>query len=65
MVKVGKARFVSKEEVIEVLKRYKTPIIISKVSGKYMEICHTSPRDCVYWNAERRGLKCLKRKLSP
>ena len=60
MAKAGKARIVSKEEAIKTLEKYNTPIIISKVAGKYMEICRTSPKECVYWNAEKAGLKCLK-----
>lgn len=60
MVKVGKARYVTKEEAINTLKKYPTnPLILSKVSSKYMEICRSSPRKCVYWNMERCGLKCL------
>ena len=61
MVKAGKARFTSKEEAIRILSKYTTPIIVSKVSGKYMEICRSHPKTCVYWNAERKGLRCLKR----
>ena len=61
MVKAGKARVVSKEEAVETLKKYGTPIIVSKVSGQYNEICRSSPKECVYWNAERAGLKCLRR----
>ncbi|WP_156785990.1 hypothetical protein [Archaeoglobus veneficus] len=60
MVKIGKARMVTKEEAVKTLKKYSTPIIVSKVSGKYMEICRSSPRECVYWCAERAGLKCLR-----
>jgi len=61
MAKVGKARYVTKEEAINTLKKYpNNPLILSKVSGKYMEICRSSPRKCVYWNMERHGLKCLK-----
>ncbi len=61
MVKAGKARYATKEEAINTLYRYKkrNPIIVSKVSGRYMEIYRSSPEVCVYWNAERCGLKCL------
>jgi hypothetical protein len=62
MVKAGKARFVSKEEAIKILSKYATPIIVSRVSGKYVEICRSHPKTCVYWNAERKGIRCLKRR---
>jgi hypothetical protein len=63
MVKAGKARYVNKEEAIENIYKYrKSPIIVSKVSGKYSEICFTWPKLCVYWNAEKYGLKCINRK---
>ncbi|MCD4845228.1 MAG: hypothetical protein K8R25_12150 [Methanosarcinales archaeon] len=60
MTGAGKARFVTKEGAINTLKKYPdNPLILSKVSGKYMEICCSSPGNCVYWNMERWGLKCL------
>lgn len=61
MVKAGKARYATKEEAIDTLNKYieRNPIIVSKVSGSYMEICRSSPEVCVYWNAERCFLKCL------
>ena len=60
MVNVGKARYVTKEEAINTLEKYpKNPLILSKVSGKYMEMCRSSPNKCVYWNMEKSGLKCL------
>ena len=61
LVAAKKARYVTKDEAISVLRKYsKYPIIISKVSGKYMEICCTLPKVCVYWNMEKKGLRCLK-----
>jgi hypothetical protein len=62
LVNVGKADYMTEEDAINTLRRYssRNPIITSKVSGKYMEICCSSRRDCVYWNMERRGLKCFK-----
>ena len=60
MEKIGKAHFIPKHEAISSLEKYpKNPLILSKVSGKYMEICRSSPCGCVYWNMERRKLKCL------
>ncbi len=63
MVSAGKARYVTKkEEAINTLQKYPhNPLILSKVSDKYMEICCSSPRKCVYWNLEKCGLKCLNR----
>ena len=62
MIKVGKARYVAKEEAINTLKKYpNNPLILSKVSDKHMEICRSLPKKCVYWNMERCGLKCLDR----
>lgn len=61
MVKSGKAEYVKKEEAINTLKKYpKNPLIISKVEGKYVDLCRTSPSTtCIYWNMQRCGLKCL------
>lgn len=62
MVAAGKARFVDKNEAIQTMeKNRKYPIIITKVSEKYMEICRTLPKQCIYWNSEKHGLKCIKR----
>ncbi len=63
LVNAGKARYTNKEDAINALRRYSeyNPIIASKVSGKYMEICCSSPRDCVYWNMEKKGLRCLRK----
>jgi hypothetical protein len=62
MVDVGKASYVSKEGAISVLKQYPGfPIIVSKVSGKYMEICRTWPEKCVYWNLEKHNARCIER----
>ena len=62
MLEAGKARDVTKEEALNTLKKYlNNRLILSKVSGKYMEICPSSPGECVYWNMERCKLKCLNR----
>jgi len=51
MTNAGKARYVENEEDINTLKKYlKNPLILSKVSNKYMEICRSYPEDCVYYN---------------
>jgi hypothetical protein len=60
MTGVGKARLVTKSQAIEEIKKYgKKPIIVSKVSGKYSEICPTWPLKCLYWNMEKHNLKCI------
>jgi hypothetical protein len=62
MVEAGKAKFVDKNDAIQTIdKNRKYPIIITRVSGKYMEICRTLPKQCIYWNSEKHGLKCIKR----
>ena len=63
LVNTGKARYMTKEDAINTLRRYSgcNPIVASKVSGKYRGICCSSPRDCVYWNMERKGLGCLRK----
>lgn len=62
MVDVGKAEYVSVDEALKVLAEQKGhPIIISRVSGKYAEICRTYPKHCLYWNMEKHGLKCIRR----
>ncbi len=62
MVSAGKALPATKEEAIENIHKYgKNSIMVSKVSGKHSEICFTWPKLCVYWNAEKRGLKCISR----
>ena len=62
MVDAGKATYTSKEKAQSVMKRYpEFPIVISKVSGKYMEICRSWPQTCVYWNMEKHHVRCIKR----
>ncbi|MFC1885133.1 hypothetical protein ACFL2O_10215 [Thermodesulfobacteriota bacterium] len=62
MVGAGKATYISKDEAQSVIKRYPGfPIVISKVSGKYMEICRSWPKKCVYWNMEMHHTRCIKR----
>ena len=62
MVQVGKAEYASKQEAMNELSKYKgKPVILTKVSGKYMEICRTWPKNCFYWNMEKRGMRCIQR----
>ena len=63
MVAAGKAKTATKMEAIESINKYvRKPIMVSKVSGKHSEICFSWPKMCVYWNAEKLGLKCIIRK---
>lgn len=60
MVQVGKARPVGKEEAVQILARQKgKPIVISKVEGAYQEICRTWHECCLFWNLEKKGVKCI------
>ncbi|MBI5251057.1 MAG: hypothetical protein HY912_16330 [Desulfomonile tiedjei] len=60
MVAAGKAKYANKEEALEILRKYpRNPIVVSRVSGQDMEICNTWPERCVYWNLQKRGLKCI------
>jgi hypothetical protein len=62
MVGSGKARYVPGEEAIQRLNKYpNNPLILSKVSGRYVEICRSLPAMCVYWRMERCGIGCLNR----
>ncbi len=64
MVKKGIACFVSKDEAVKALGENKgNPIVTSRVSGEYREICRTYTDNCFYWNMEKRGMKCLKNPL--
>jgi hypothetical protein len=64
MTAIGHARMATIDEAEECLQKSAGhPLIISKVSGEYLEICPSSPPDCVYWRAEKRGLHCLHRKI--
>ena len=63
MVRAGKARNAGVDEACKSLERCSgRPLIISKVSGKYQEICPSVPSECVYWRAVKKGIHCLKRK---
>ena len=62
MVKAGKAAPATKAEAIANLKKYrKSPIIVTKVSGKHAEICPTWAKTCIYWNMEKHRMKCIQR----
>jgi len=61
MVNAGKATQATKAEAIANLKKYRKPIIVTKVSGKHAEICPTWAKKCIYWNMEKHRLKCIQR----
>ena len=61
MVNAGKAAPATKAEAIANLKKYRKPIIVTKVSGKHAEICPTWAKRCIYWNMEKHRLKCIQR----
>ena len=62
MIRVGKAQLVKKEEATTTLKKYpKNPLILAKVSNKYLEICRSYPKDCVFFNMHRCKIKCLNK----
>jgi len=62
MVSAGKTHFVDVNAAIANVRKYHTgPIVVSKVSGKHMEICRTWAKRCVYWNMEKHKLQCIQR----
>ncbi|NEX14011.1 MAG: hypothetical protein C1941_04865 [Prosthecochloris sp.] len=64
MVKAGMAKKCTEEEAKTALRKYPdNPLILSKVSEKHAEICRSYPKECVYWLAEKRGIRCLSGKL--
>ena len=62
MVSACKAHFVDVDEAVANVRKYHTgPVVVSKVSGKHMEICRTWAKRCVYWNMEKHKLQCIQR----
>jgi hypothetical protein len=60
MVDARKAKYVTKQEAIEILGKYReNPLVVSAISGKPMELCRTWPERCLYWHLEKHGLKCF------
>lgn len=57
LVAAGKARNVTKNEAVAVLERYPgNPLLLSRVSGQYLEICRSDPAVCIWWKMRRAGL---------
>lgn len=62
MIRLDRARRASFEDARKSLeKSSRYPIIISKVSGSYQEICTSVPSECAYWTAEKNRIHCLNR----
>ncbi|NTU91033.1 MAG: hypothetical protein HGA60_03890 [Chlorobiaceae bacterium] len=63
MTEAGHARSAGPAEAEQTLKTHsgKHPLVMSKVSGKYLEICASAPESCVFWQAEKNGVRCMKR----
>ena len=65
MVSADKARFVDVDAAIASVRRYHTgPVVVSKVSGKHMEIYRTWAKRCVYWNMEKHKLHFTNKKTT-
>lgn len=57
MAGAGKARTITADEAIRILGRYpEKPLLFSKVSGRYLEICRSEPSVCIYWKMRREGM---------
>jgi hypothetical protein len=66
LAEIGRARLVDKEQAKQVMREQKgRPIVISRVDGRYQEICRTLPENCIYWNMEKKGLRCLQHSAPP
>ncbi len=62
MTEAGRARAASVEEALRALQAHEGyPLVISTVSGKYQEICASCPSSCVFWKAEKKGLRIWSR----
>ncbi len=63
MIGTGHARRASKDEACRALDAGKGhPLVMSKVSGRYLEICASVREGCDFWQAERQGIRCIQRK---
>ncbi|WP_449258007.1 hypothetical protein [Chlorobium limicola] len=63
MIASGKAQRATFDDAMKSLDKHTCrPLIISRVSGRYQEICASVPSECVYWRAEKKGINCLKHK---
>lgn len=56
------AKEISKEDAINVMKKGKESgrlQLISRVSGRPLELCNQSPKMCSLWKLERAGFKII------
>lgn len=69
LVEEGKAEYVGKEKAIEVLEKGRDEghtHILTKVSGKPMELCNSCENCCILWKLERMDIDCISEgKFSP
>jgi hypothetical protein len=57
MAGAGKARIVTKDAALSALKKYPdNPLVLSRVSGRYLEICRSDPASCIWWKLKRKGM---------
>jgi hypothetical protein len=57
MVEAGMARMVTKDAALSILEKYPgNPLVLSRVSGRYLEICRSVPEVCIFWNMRRKGM---------
>lgn len=64
MIQMGHAKKISKEEAIIVMKKGKESgrlQLISKVSGKPLELCNQSLETCCLWKMQKAGFKIIDR----
>ncbi len=68
LIQIGSAEEISKEDAIIVMKEGEESgrlQLISKVSGKPLELCNQSLETCSLWKLERAGFKIMDRTNIP
>jgi len=68
LIQIGSAEEISKEDAVIVMKEGKESgrlQLISKVSGKPLELCNQSLETCSLWKLERAGFKIMDRANIP
>ncbi|MCZ7380887.1 MAG: hypothetical protein O8C64_04850 [Candidatus Methanoperedens sp.] len=68
LIQIGYAEEISKEDAVIVMKEGKESgrlQLISKVSGKPLELCNQSLETCSLWKLERAGFKIMDRANIP
>jgi hypothetical protein len=67
LIQTGYAKEISKEDAINVMKEGQESgrlQLISKVSGKPLELCNQSIKTCCLWKLERAGFKNIDRSIA-